>query len=91
METQGVKKRAAYFSEAELRVADGHIVLTDPPATAQPATVDEDEEVTSAVTEVETEDAGRPTEIMAGDSYTEEGPSNSTQNLGSVRNCLQLS
>ncbi|KTF90411.1 hypothetical protein cypCar_00005089 [Cyprinus carpio] len=41
-------------------VADGRIVLLDPPETTQSVTIDDDEETTSAVTELES--AGRPTE-----------------------------
>ncbi|CAM4598127.1 unnamed protein product [Leuciscus chuanchicus] len=66
----------------DYHVADGHIVLLDPPATPHSVTVADDEETTSAVTE--TENVGRPIENMAGDLNTDEGPSTSTQNLSSL-------
>ncbi|KAG1957433.1 GTPase IMAP family member 8-like [Pimephales promelas] len=63
-------------------VADGRIVLLDPPETTQFVTIDDDEETTSAVTELES--AGRPTENVAGDVNADEGPSTSTPNLSSL-------
>ncbi|CAM4635437.1 unnamed protein product [Leuciscus chuanchicus] len=60
---------------------DRGIVLLDPTERTQSVTADEDddEETTSAVTEVD--NAGRSTEYIPGDLPTDEGPSTSTHNL----------
>ncbi|XP_065127115.2 uncharacterized protein [Paramisgurnus dabryanus] len=51
-----------------VKVADGCIVLLDPPETTQSVTIDnDDEETTSAVTDFES--AGRPTELSAKELY----------------------
>ncbi|XP_039538961.1 uncharacterized protein LOC120491741 [Pimephales promelas] len=65
-----------------VQFADGRIVLLDPPETTQSVTIDDDEETTSAVTELES--AGRPTENVAGDVNADEGPTTSTSNLSSL-------
>lgn len=61
----------SYFSNLHiffLAVADGCIVLLDPPETTQSVTIDnDDEETTSAVTDFES--AGRPTELSAKELY----------------------
>ncbi|KAL1279231.1 hypothetical protein QQF64_025904 [Cirrhinus molitorella] len=62
-------------------ITDGRIVLLDPPKTTQSVTVDEDEETTSAVTEIDS--AGRSIENIPGDLHADEGPSTSTQNISS--------
>ncbi|XP_051982282.1 uncharacterized protein LOC127643528 [Xyrauchen texanus] len=64
-----------------VQFADGRIVLLDPPETTRSVTITDDEETTSAVTELES--AGRPTENLAGDVHADEGPSTSTHNLSS--------
>ncbi|XP_046708469.1 uncharacterized protein LOC124387892 isoform X3 [Silurus meridionalis] len=65
-----------------VKYTDGRIVLLDPPERTQSVTVDEvddDEETTSAVTEVD--NAGRSTEYIPRDLPTDEGPSTSAHNL----------
>ncbi|XP_051999874.1 uncharacterized protein LOC127655874 isoform X2 [Xyrauchen texanus] len=64
-----------------VQFADGPIVLLDPPETTQSVTINDDEETTSAVTELESD--GRPTENLAVDVHADEGPSTSTLNLSS--------
>ncbi|CAM4714413.1 unnamed protein product [Leuciscus chuanchicus] len=63
-------------------LVQSYAVLLDPPETTQSVTIDDDEETTSAVTELES--AGRPTENLAGDVHADEGPSTSTYNLSSL-------
>ncbi|XP_046708467.1 uncharacterized protein LOC124387892 isoform X2 [Silurus meridionalis] len=68
--------------EKMVKYTDGRIVLLDPPERTQSVTVDEvddDEETTSAVTEVD--NAGRSTEYIPRDLPTDEGPSTSAHNL----------
>ncbi|XDV11921.1 hypothetical protein PO909_000710 [Leuciscus waleckii] len=66
-----------------VKYTDRGIVLLDPTERTQSVTAvsdeDDDEETTSAVTEVD--NAGRSTESLPGDLPTDEGPSTSTHNL----------